>query len=135
MNVTVVCSSTTINITCGECSKIALFKTVREISPPGKGIAVIVTNALILVVGIMQVRMRIRYAVSKKHSVHFDYTSRHQRFTQKKRVQSIWVPSTILNQPPLEQNNRPYSHLISRVCGADLRYIFYRYACALDLLK
>ena len=32
VNVTVVCSSTTINITCGECSKIALFKTVREIS-------------------------------------------------------------------------------------------------------
>ena len=94
VNVTVVCSSTTINITCGECSKIA--------PPlPGKGIAFIVTNALILVVGIMQVRMRIRYAVSKKHSVHFDYTSRHQRFTQKKRVQSIWVPSTIPNQPPL----------------------------------
>ena len=38
---------------------------------------------------------------------------------------------TIPNQSPVGKKNCPYSYLVTRVCGTDLRYI---YACALGVL-
>ena len=98
---------------------------------PGKAIGLMVTKVPIFVVHIMEVRMRIRYAVSKKHFLDFDSTLRTQKFNQEEAKKSIWVPSTIPNQPPVEMKNCPYSDLVTRTCGTDLWYI---HACAVGLL-
>ena len=90
-----------------------------------------VTKAPILVVHTVKERMRTRYTVSNMSFLHFVSASRSQNFNQEESTKSIWVPSTIPNQPPLEKKNFPYSCLLTRVCGTCLRYI---YACALGLL-
>ena len=108
-----------------ECSKIALFNQQEKYQCwqhpppplPNKAIGLMVTKVPIFVVHIMEVRMRIRYAVSKKHFLDFDSTLRTQKFNQEKAKKSIWVPSTIPNQPPVEKKNCPYTYLVTRTCG------------------
>ena len=87
----------------------------------------------VFVVGVMQVRMRIRYAVSKKahcaFRLYFKTSEVHSRKESKIHMGTI-------HHPRLGSlRKKRITHIISRVCGADLRYICHRYACALDPLK
>lgn len=78
-----------------------------------------VTKVPVFVVHKMEVRMRIGYAVSKKHFLDFDSTLISQKFNQEEAKKSIWEPSTIPNQRPVEKKNCPYSYLVTRTCGTD----------------
>ena len=108
-----------------DCSKLSLFKQKEKYHcwqqppppRPGKAIGLMVTKAPILVVHTVKERMRIRYTVSNMPFLHFESTSRRQKFNQEESTKSIWVSSTIPNQPPVEKKNFPYTCLVTHVCG------------------